>query len=63
MITTKAQRQTLHHYFTRRGQAHAHLTYRQWRKLAQPELCGDGAIMILWCGMWIGIERDGYAHS
>ena len=23
----------------------------------------DGAIMIHWCGMWLGIEPDGYAHS
>jgi hypothetical protein len=24
--------------------------------------CGD-YIVIHWCGMWLGIERDGYTHS
>ena len=39
------------------------ITYRQFREKAQPELCGYGAIMIHWCGMWLGIEKDGYTHS
>jgi len=23
----------------------------------------DDALMVQWCNMWIGIERDGYTHS
>ena len=22
-----------------------------------------GALMVPWCGMWLGIETDGYTHS
>jgi hypothetical protein len=22
-----------------------------------------GCVMVNWCGMWIGIETDGYTHS
>jgi hypothetical protein len=39
------------------------LTYRQFRKKVQPMFCGDGGVMIHWCGMWLGIEEDGYTHS
>ncbi len=24
---------------------------------------GYDCVMIEWCGMWLGIEKDGYAHS
>ena len=36
------------------------LTYREFRAMAQP---GFGCIMVPWCGMWLGIEPDGYTHS
>ena len=26
------------------------------------EICGP-AIMIEWCGMWVGVEPDGYMHT
>ena len=38
------------------------ITYRAFRKTVQPEVCGP-AIMVPWCGMWIGKERDGHTHS
>jgi hypothetical protein len=38
------------------------LTYRQFRQKVQPML-GGGGVMIHWCGMWLGIETDGYTHS
>lgn len=28
----------------------------------QAEL-GSDCIMVPWCGMWLGIEKDGYTHS
>lgn len=38
-------------------------TYREFRKTVIPELCGDGAVMVRWAGMWLGIETDGHTHS
>ena len=34
--------------------------YRTARKAVQ---VGYDCIMIFWCGMWLGIEKDGYTHS
>ena len=42
--------------------SHEPLTYRQFRKRAIP-LHSFGCVMIQWCGMWLGIEADGYTHS
>jgi hypothetical protein len=39
---------------------HPIMTYRQFRKLAVP---GYDCVMVPWCGMWLGIEQDGYTHS
>lgn len=36
------------------------MTYRQFRKLA---IASFGCVMVPWCGMWLGIESDGYTHS
>jgi hypothetical protein len=36
------------------------LTYRQFRRFVRP---GYDCIMLHWCGMWLGIEPDGYTHS
>jgi len=36
------------------------LSYRQFRRTVQP---GCRCIMVPWCGMWLGIEPDGYIHS
>ena len=34
--------------------------YRTARKAVHG---GYDCIMIFWCGMWLGIEKDGYTHS
>lgn len=34
--------------------------YRAFRRTVQP---GPGCLMVAWCGMWLGIEPDGYTHS
>jgi len=39
------------------------ISYREFRKRAQPTFGCDNAIVIDWCGMWLCIERDGYTHS
>jgi hypothetical protein len=36
------------------------VTYRQFRRRLQ---VGGCVPMIYWCGMWLGIEPDGYTHS
>lgn len=36
------------------------LSYRQFRKRVHS---GSGCIMVQWCGMWVGIEPDGYTHT
>jgi len=38
-------------------------TYREFRATVQPEIGTSGCIMVPNCGMWIGIETDGYAHT
>lgn len=35
-------------------------SFLQFRRTVLP---GYGCAMVQWCGMWIGIEKDGYAHS
>jgi hypothetical protein len=35
-------------------------TFEEFQKRARD--CGD-YIMLPWCGMWLGIETDGYTHS
>jgi hypothetical protein len=38
-------------------------TYRRFRSYVQLPPYQDGSIMIFWCGMWVCIELDGYAHT
>ena len=35
-------------------------TYLEFRRSVQQ---GSGCLMVEWCGMWLGIEPDGYTHS
>ena len=74
--TTKAQRAALKRVYDRgpilpylteqerdAGITAVPITYRQFRRGVCPLFGGDGCIMIQWCGMWLGIETDGYTHS
>jgi hypothetical protein len=36
------------------------VTYEEFKARVQP---GWDCIMIRWCGMWVGIEKDGYTHT
>ena len=38
------------------------VSYREFRKLVQTFPC-DSAVAVPWCGMWLGVEPDGYTHS
>lgn len=57
IATTRKQREALARTWQRDPQG---LTYRQFRATV---LGGYDCIMIHWCGMWLGIETDGYTHS
>ena len=37
--------------------------YINFRKTVQPYMDGSGCVIVPWCGMWVGIEVDGYTHS
>lgn len=54
---TPAQRQSLHRKWLQDNQG---LSYRAFRRTVQP---GWDCVMVRWCGMWLGIEKDGYTHS
>jgi hypothetical protein len=58
--TTKAQRQALKRLYDREPML---VTYRQFRQRLQGTFGSDKCVMVKWCGMWIGIEEDGYTHS
>jgi hypothetical protein len=53
----KAQRAALFRKWRQDGQG---MSYRQFRATVQT---GFDCIMVQWCGMWLGIELDGYTHS
>lgn len=38
-------------------------SFLKFRRNVHPMLCGQGAIVVPWCGMWLAIEPDGYTHS
>jgi hypothetical protein len=38
-------------------------TFEEFRDSVRPEFASKGTVMVLWCGMWLGIEPDGHTHS
>lgn len=58
--TTREQREALLRIWRRDANA---LSYFQFRRTVQPTIGCDGAVVVPWCGMWLCIETDGYAHS
>ena len=57
MRITKEQQQAIHRKWL---QDHNGMTYREFRRTVQQ---GYDCLMVKWCGMWLGIETDGYTHS
>ena len=39
------------------------MTYLQFRRSVEPSIGCDDAIMVKWCGMWLGIETNGHSHA
>lgn len=75
MITlTRKQREALEKVFNR-GPIYPYLTYKEkaqgiravpltYKQFRRTIVRGDyGCIMVGWCNMWLGIERDGHTHS
>jgi hypothetical protein len=60
----KAQRQALKKVYDRTKVidpvTQTEMSYREFRKTVT---FGPGCVMVPWCGMWLGIEPDGYTHS
>lgn len=59
---TRPQRVALRRVHQRLQQSDNHKpdSYRSFRRTVQP---GPGCVMVPFCGMWLGIEPDGYTHS
>ncbi len=59
MKITKAQSQALLRKWRQDNQGMTFLAFRRtvqhWRML--------DCVAVHWCGMWLGIEQDGYTHS
>lgn len=58
MTLTRAQREALKRIYDRDPAKYE--SYRAMRRQVHP---GPDCAMIQWCGMWLGIEKDGYTHS
>ena len=57
---TRAQRKAVYRKYCENADGCS--TYREFRKRVTPAGFGD-YVMLDWCGMMLGIERDGYTHS
>jgi hypothetical protein len=53
----KEQQVALRRVWQRDSQDMSYLKFRRG------DLPGYDYVMVRWCGMWLGIERDGYTHS
>ena len=60
LILTKAQRKAVYRLFTHNPSG-AH-TYKEFRSRFVAQYGGYIAIYD-WCGMYVGVEKDGYTHS
>jgi hypothetical protein len=63
VATTRKQREALKGLYFRGLYPSKGISYKAFRKTCLPEPGGYGAVMVPWLGIWIGVERDGYAHS
>ena len=57
MVLTKQQRKALFKVYNRQP---LNMSYLEFRRTV---VSGYDCIMVRWCGMWLGIEADGYTHS
>lgn len=66
MTLNKNQQLALLRVFCRQNPSAAH-NFRMWRgayvRFRRTVRVGRDCAMVQWCGMWLGIELDGYTHS
>ena len=60
LILTKEQRKALRKLYSR---LESPPSYRQFRRGVLPAFDRSGCVMVRFCSMWVGVERDGYTHS
>lgn len=63
MRLNKLQLQALHKLYMRSDALRIEKSFLAFRRSVQPVICGQGCVIVPWCGMFIGIETDGYTHS
>ena len=64
LVLTRQQRLALKRLWGRpRDNELLKLSYKQFRKTATLYPDGTGCIIVPWCNMWVGIEKDGHTHS
>jgi len=64
MRLTKPQAQTLQRKWIDGQHEHGStrdVSYLSFRRTVEPAF--DALVMVQWCGMWLGIEPDGYCHT
>jgi len=57
MTITREQKIAIKRLYDRNSVGVSYLQFRRSIKR------GYDCLMVEWCGMWIGIEKDGYTHS
>ena len=57
---TKAQQESLKTLWLRRPEGTSYLAFR---RSVTGGFGWDGVALVRWCGMTVGIERDGYRHT
>jgi len=61
-VITREQREAIYRKYQQSPDGTA--SYREFRKrVIGPIYASDPCLMLSWCGMWLGIEVDGYTHS
>lgn len=58
MILSRAQRVAIKRVYDRSPDNQT--SYYDFRRRVKQ---GYDCVMLYWCGMWLGIEKDGYTHS
>ncbi len=59
--TTRAQREAVKRLFDRNPDGET--SYRTFRRRFSWPIHADCYLFGKWCGMWVGIEWDGYTHT
>ena len=57
---TREQREAVLRIYNRQAPETQNKSYMAFRRTVRK---GYDCIMVEWCGMWLGIEQDGYTHS